>query len=140
MIYIKGTNFDPDPSLNSVLVGPYPCDLVADGSSENNLVCRTTPATNPDKTWKLPVKIECGSKKAPVTCADSNCQFTYLNSDTPAIEEIHPRTSYGNERVNIHGIHRITEPGDGRSPSASEIENILIGSTVCSLIDIDQEI
>ena len=97
IIYITGTNFDPDPTLNVILVGPYPCELIADGSSETNLVCITTPATIPSQTWKLPIKVECGSKRGSVTCSDSNCQFTYKNSDTPMIEEIHPRTAYGNQ-------------------------------------------
>ena len=138
-LYIKGTNFDPDPNLNVISIGPYPCTLVADGCTESNLVCITTPATDPDQTWKLPIKIEFGSKRGNVCCAQSNCKFTYRNSYTPFIEEIHPRTAAGNQEINVHGIHRITEPGDGRSPSASEIENILIGDTVCSTLDIEQE-
>ena len=56
-LYIKGTNFHADASKNAIWVGPYPCEIIADGSSENNLACTTTAATDPNQTWNLPIKI-----------------------------------------------------------------------------------
>ena len=39
------------------MIGPYPCELLAEGADENNLACKTAPATDPDQTWRLAVKV-----------------------------------------------------------------------------------
>jgi hypothetical protein len=46
-IFIHGANFGTDVSKISVTVGPYPCDLLADGSTDTFLSCRTTKASDP---------------------------------------------------------------------------------------------
>jgi hypothetical protein len=41
--------------------------------------------------------------------------------------------------MKVSGIHRISEIGDGRSPSASRLRHILIGDSSCSTLDIIQD-
>ena len=137
-IYIKGTNFEADATKNAIWVGPYPCEILADGASETNLACRTTAATDPNKTWNLPVKVEVDQRGA-VECASANCRYQYRDDRTPMIHEIYPRSAVGNEKLYVFGRHRISDLGDERSNGAGEIEYFLVGDKVCSLLDVDQE-
>lgn len=33
IVYIRGFGFSTDSSLNSILIGPYPCNPIADGAT-----------------------------------------------------------------------------------------------------------
>lgn len=73
-----------------------------------------------------------------VACNSNNCAYSYVMSQTPLLEEIIPRSVVGGSSVYIFGLHRITDLGDGRSPSATDIDYFLIGDRTCSIVDILQ--
>lgn len=73
-----------------------------------------------------------------VACNSNNCAYSYAMSQTPLLEEIIPRSAVGGSSVYVFGSHRITELGDGRSPSATDIDYFLIGDRTCSIVDILQ--
>ena len=45
----------------------------------------------------------------------------------------------GGEQLTIWGAHEINDLGDGRSDGAGDIDYFLIGDTLCSKIDVDQD-
>ena len=96
----------------------------------------TTPATDPNKLTDLAITIN--SKSLLVTCNSANCAFSYQNSLTPFIEEIIPRSVVGGDKVYVYGQHRITQLGDGRSTSGTQIKNLVIGDRECTTTDIIQ--
>ena len=116
-VYIKGTNFDPDPTRNKVFFGPYACIINAEGNTEQNIACIMPPATDPDYTWALAVTVESEGKSA-VTCTDGACKFNYREDRTPFIDEIIPRSAVGDTELTVWGAHRITDLGDERSEGA----------------------
>ena len=136
-LYIRGTYFNDDAAKNKVWVGPYPCEILADGATENSLACRTTAAYDEDQTWDLPLKVEVDTRGT-VTCTSSVCRFRYRDDKTPFIQEIVPRTVVGNQNLYVYGYHRISDLGDERSNGAGEIRHMLIGDNLCSLLDVDQ--
>ena len=73
------------------------------------------------------MKVECGSKGGRAACNSDNCHFTYLDSQTPFIQEIVPRSSISDTLLYIYGKHRISDPGDGRSDGAGQIQHLLVG-------------
>ena len=138
MIYIKGTNFDEDASRNKVFVGDYACIIDADGTSQQQIACRTTPIDSRESVYSLPVTVESEAKSA-VTCDSDRCRVNYITHGTPFIHEISPRSSVGGEQLTIWGAHEISDLGDGRSAGEGDIDYFLIGDTLCSIIDIDQD-
>lgn len=139
MIYIRGTNFHADATRNKVFVDKYPCIIEADGNTEESIACRTTAIYDSVwSKWSLSVTVECESKP-PVTCYSSRCVVHFDEGRTPFIDEITPRSAPGNTELKIWGAHRITDLGDGRSPSVGEIRNFVIGDSACSHLDIDQD-
>lgn len=85
----------------------------------------TTPATDPTKLYGLAVTVTVGTVF--VGCNSNNCAFSYTQGRTPFIDEIIPRSVVGGGSVYAFGAHRITNLGDGRSPSNTDITNMLIG-------------
>lgn len=114
IIYLRGSGFSAEATSNSILIGPYPCHLLADGSTQTLLACETTEATDPSKSYDLPVSVSVNSEPS-VTCSTSACRFRYLSSKTPFIEEVWPANVVGESLISSMGIHRISDIGDGRS-------------------------
>ena len=85
VLIIKGTSFHSDFNKNSIWVGPYPCLMMADGSKENSLSCRTTKAYDPSKYYNLAIKVAVDGKNE-VVCSTDNCKYSYRNDQTPFIE------------------------------------------------------
>jgi hypothetical protein len=85
----------------------------------------TTPATDPTKLYGLTVTVTVGTVF--VGCNSNNCAFSYTQGRTPFIDEIIPRSVVGGGSLYAFGAHRITNLGDGRSPSNTDITNMLIG-------------
>lgn len=94
--------------------------------------------TDPSAQYSLPITMYTANLLA-VTCKTYICLFSYSDYQTPFILNIYPSTAVGNQLMTINGYHRITNVGDGRSPSASDLRYILIGDTSCSTLDIIQE-
>jgi hypothetical protein len=138
VLYISGNNFSPIAGDIQVFIGSYPCNLIAEGSSVSMVSCITTAMTNPSSQYSLPVTMYT-SNLLPVKCNLYLCQFSYYDYITPFIYEIFPSTAVGNQKINLAGNHKITNVGDGRSPSASDLRYILIGDISCSTLDIIQD-
>lgn len=136
IVYIFGTNFSPDPSLISIFFGTYPCNLQAGSSSVSMLACITTPATS-SSLQNLPLTIIIQGQ-TPLKCTSNNCVFSYSNSLTPIVQELIPKTVKNGDLLNIFGLHRITDPGDGRSSSVGQIKSLLINGYTCSILDVIQ--
>lgn len=101
------------------------------------LSCVTTPMLDPNSPASLPVTIYSIGRLF-VSCTTYNCLFTYSDSLTPFIYEVYPTTMVGNQMIKVSGVHRISDVGDGRSPT-SNLKYILIGDTSCSTLDIIQD-
>ena len=138
MLYISGINFSPIAGDIKIYIGNSPCNLIAEGSTVSMVSCITTPMTDPTKQFSLPITMETRNLLT-VTCKTNRCLFSYLQDYTPFIYEIYPSTAVGNQLINIFGNHKISNVGDGRSPSASDLRYITIGSISCSTLDIIQE-
>lgn len=57
VLYIKGTGFQQNPSLNRVFVGDYPCIVPDEGIKEETLICRTSSFYPKDYAYDLPIVI-----------------------------------------------------------------------------------
>lgn len=137
MVYIFGTNFSPDPTQVAVRFGSYPCNLKAESSSVNMLTCITSPATNSNSLYGLALTVSIQGQ-TPLTCSSSNCQFSYSPWKTPIVHELVPKTVAGGDLLNVFGLHRITDTGDGRSAGVGQVTSMLINGYSCSLIDVVQ--
>lgn len=137
IVYIKGTNFSPFADQNAVTIGPYPCILEAEGAKVDSLTCKTTAATNPAQLTSLPVTVTVDTVF--IRCNTNNCLFSYTSAKTPFIQEIIPRSVVGDGKVYIFGAHRISDLGDARSPSATQITYLTIGDNLCSTTDVIQD-
>jgi hypothetical protein len=101
------------------------------------LSCITTAMTDPKSPTAYQVTIYT-TNLLPVTCKTSQCSFVYDDGLTPFIYEIYPSTAVGNQLMKVYGKHRISDIGDGRSPT-SNLKYILIGDSSCSTLDIIQD-
>jgi hypothetical protein len=52
-LYVKGTNFNIDPTKNQIFIGAYPCLLKNEGLSSTTITCVTTRATDPTQMYGL---------------------------------------------------------------------------------------
>jgi hypothetical protein len=138
VLYIAGVNFSPIADDIQIYFGNYPCNLIAEGSTVSMVSCITTPMYDPNAQYSIPITMYTANL-LPVTCRSNVCLFSYSNNLTPFIYEVFPSTFVGNEQISIDGVHRISNIGDGRSPSASDLRYILIGDTSCSTLDIIQD-
>lgn len=137
IVYIFGTNFSPDPSLILVFFGQYPCNLKAESSSVSMIACVTSPATSSTSLNSLPLTIYIQGQ-TPLYCNSNNCVFSYSNWQTPVVQELIPKSVKNGDILSIFGIHRITDPGDGRSTTIGQIQSLLINGYTCSIIDVIQ--
>jgi hypothetical protein len=55
VLYISGHNFSPVAGDISIFFGSYPCNIVADGSNINMISCITTPMTQNENGYSLPM-------------------------------------------------------------------------------------
>jgi hypothetical protein len=138
VVYISGTNFSPVADDIQIFFGNYPCKLIAAGSTISMISCITSPLLDPTSPTSLPITMYTANL-LPVSCTAYVCLFTYSDSITPFIYEVFPSTTQGNQMIKVQGIHRISDVGDGRSPSASNLQYILVGDTSCSTLDIIQD-
>jgi len=95
-IYIAGSNFSPYADEITVLIGPYPCNLIASGSTVSMISCITTACTDPAHSqWALPVTVITANKLTQV-CKSYSCLFDYSPDITPTITQIYPIAAIGN--------------------------------------------
>ncbi len=82
-VYIRGINFRYDSSLNTITLGPYPCNPASDGSTDTLLVCITTRATDASKLVSLPTTVSVLNGGS-ATCGW--CYFSYSMDNTPFLQ------------------------------------------------------
>lgn len=102
------------------------------------IACVTTPATSSTSLSNLALTIYTQGQ-APLFCNSNNCVFSYSNWLTPVVQELIPKTVMNGDILNVFGVHRITDPGDGRSTTIGQIQSLLINGYTCSIIDVIQE-
>lgn len=91
MVYLKVKNHSMTPSENKVFIGPYPCIIAEKGISGNLISCMTTPQTEPDRFWELPVELHVHQKvQSKCTSSKGKCVFTYSRGATPYLKYIGP--------------------------------------------------
>jgi hypothetical protein len=138
VLYIGGINFSPIAGNIQVFIGNYPCNLIAEGSTVSMVSCITTAMTDPTAQSGLSITMFTLNLLT-VTCSAHVCRFSYIDAYTPFIYDVFPSTAVGNQQINLAGNHKITNVGDGRSPSASDLRYILVGDLSCSTLDIIQD-
>ncbi len=134
LLYIKALNFSPMPTDNTITVGKYPCKIPADGVTDTFLVCITADTMQNADIKNLPIKIVSGGQTI-VTA--SPYLFSYVNAKTPELYDVSPTSSIGGASININGMHRILNLGDGRD--MGNVISIKIGQDLCSRFDIIQD-
>jgi hypothetical protein len=82
----------------------------------------------------------------PVTLISNQAAFTtsgwpnsvyFRQVNTPILSELFPASGFANSKINLYGIHRISNIGDGQR-DMGDITKILLGSDLCSRFDIEQ--
>jgi hypothetical protein len=61
----------------------------------------------------------------------------YMRSVTPQLNAIYPTAAFGGQNVNLYGVHRISNIGDGLR-SMGDIIKLLLGNDLCSRFDVVQ--
>jgi hypothetical protein len=61
----------------------------------------------------------------------------YKNDQTPQLASLFPSAGYGGQNVNLYGIHKISNIGDGLR-ILGDITKLSIGSDLCSRFDVTQ--
>ena len=61
----------------------------------------------------------------------------YKNDQTPQLASVFPSAGYGGQNVNLYGIHKISNIGDGLR-ILGDITKLSIGSDLCSRFDVTQ--
>jgi hypothetical protein len=133
MIYIKAIGQDPVASNNQIFVGNFPCIIPSDGVSDTFISCLTTDSGSSSDINNLPFTLIAYQQ---VFTTSSPDLVSYTNSYTPSLSEIFPTAGYANINVNLNGIHRISNLGDGRD--MGDVVAIKLGNDLCSRFDVVQ--
>ncbi len=132
VLYIKGTGFHQNPSLNEVLVGDYPCIVPDEGIKEETLLCTTSPILPKQNASNLAIVVI--SNKEKVTTSQ---RFTYSREYTPCLVEVYPQHSFANKKIRFIGTHRISDLGN--STSSGKVKGLFIGENICNRNGINQK-
>ena len=90
-IYIKGLGFSANAADNQVFIGNYPCLIPADGATETSLACITSDSLQRGNLNFLPITVVSNGQQQMLT--NEQGSFSYLNSNTPSISNIHPASA-----------------------------------------------
>jgi hypothetical protein len=115
-------------------VGPYNCKIPADGATSVAISCETTDTLSLVDIKSLPITIisEGSVYSVPSTT------FSYLDSDTPSVSNIFPAAAVGGTQLNVYGVHRVLNVGDGLR-DMGDFLGLYIGGNTCSMFDIIQD-
>ena len=133
LLYIKAIGHDPMASGNLVYVGNFPCNIPADGVTDTYITCETTDSGLNQDISNLPVTLI--SNQISFTTVRPNL-VNYVDSYTPLLVELFPSSASANQKVDLLGIHRIANLGDGRD--MGDVVKIKLGGELCSRFDVVQ--
>lgn len=133
-IYIRAIGHNPDPSQNLIFVGTIPCKIPSDGVTDTYISCVTGDSGSTTDITGLPVTLI--AYKTNYTTSNPNI-VNYVSYATPQLTAVYPTAGYGGQNVNLYGIHKIKDIGDGLR-ILGDITKLSIGSDLCSRFDVTQ--
>lgn len=134
-IYIKAIGHDSVVASNNLIfIGAFPCIIPSDGVTSTFISCVTTDSGSSSDINNLPVTLLVNQKS--FTTVYPNV-VNYQNSYTPYVYEIFPAAGYANSWINISGIHRISDLGDGLR-NMGDIVKLKLGNDICNRFDLVQ--
>lgn len=136
MIYIKATGHSPDPSDNLVYVGTFPCIVPSDGVTDTFISCETGDTGSTLDINNLPVTLI--SYGTAVTSSYPNSVYYRDYGYTPQLRDVFPSAGFAGRSVNLYGIHRISDLGDGLR-FMGNVTRIRLGEDMCSRFDVQQD-
>jgi predicted permease len=134
-IYIRGLGFNSNAGSNQVSVGPYPCNIPADGATETTIACITSSTGQQNNIYTLPIIVISNGQQQQLTQEQGS--FSYLSANTPIITALYPASAVPGTYVNFYGIHRIYNLGDGVR-NMGDVISMLISNSICGRFDITQ--
>jgi len=93
------------------------------------LTCETTPSTNAQQQWNLPVVLYVRNKKASICASGATCTFSYRDDFTPNLFWTTPISATPQQFVKWYGIYRASNTAD--------IKKMHIGDQLCHRFDQD---
>lgn len=136
LLYIKANGHSLDPTRNLVYVGTHQCHIPADGVTDTFVTCLTGDL-GPDATDQNNLKVTLISDGLSTTTSSPNVVH-YKSSSTPYLRDIYPSAGFAGSTVNILGMHRISDLGDGLR-FLGDVVQINLGDDICDRFDIAQD-
>lgn len=134
LIYIKAIGHNPVASENLVYVGTYPCIIPSDGVTDTFISCETSDTGLTTSFYNQAVTLISYGKTFTTT---SPYLVHFRSSYTPSLTEIYPTSGFADSNVNLYGVHRVTNLGDG-SRDMGDVVRLRLGGDVCSRFDVNQ--
>ena len=135
MIYIKAMGHSPDPTENEIYVGTIPCIIPSDGVTDTYISCVTGDSGSSTEINYMYITLVV-QKSRSITSSGNN-YVKYTRAATPQLNAIFPTAAFGGQNVNLHGVHGISDIGDGLR-SMGDITKLLLGNDLCSRFDVVQ--
>lgn len=108
-VYIYGTGFSSQYSLNQVFFGNIFCDPKNYASSYNQITCDVQGPGTVLNNQNIYVGV---SGNGVFNCPNSkSCQLSFTTSATPMIYQVTPGSASASSLINFYGIHRIADLG-----------------------------
>jgi len=134
-IYIKAVGHNPDPSQNLIYVGTIPCIIPSDGVTDTFISCVTGDSGSNSDISNLPVTLIAYGTSYTTSYPNLVSYYSYI---TPQLTAVYPTAGYGGENVNLYGLHRISNIGDGLRV-LGDITKLSLGGDLCSRFDVFQK-
>ena len=110
MVYIKALGHSPDPILNTITVGSYPCIIPSDGVTDTFISCETVDTGSVTDMNNQVITLTFNGVSVTTSYPNSVYFKTWI---TPYLRDIFPSAGIANTKVNLYGIHEISNLGDG---------------------------
>jgi hypothetical protein len=134
MLYIKVTGHSLDATDNHIFVDIYPCIIPSDGVSDTFISCETTSSGQTVDSGNLEITLISGSQSKTIS---SPYTPSYSLGVTPTLVQVYPTAGIAGTSVNLWGIHRITDLGDGQKV-LGDVVKLKLGFDICSTFFISQ--
>jgi hypothetical protein len=133
LIYIKAIGHNPMASNNLIYVGNFPCIIPSDGVTDTFITCQTTDSGSKTNINNLQITLVAYGMS--FTTSWPNVVI-YTQSYTSYLSYVFPSAGFANRTVNLHGLHKISNLGDGRD--MGDVVAIKLGTDICSRFDVVQ--
>ena len=102
MVYIKALGHSPDPTLNTITVGAYPCIIPSDGVTDTFISCETVDTGSVTDVNNQVITLTYNGVSVTTSYPNSVYFKTWI---TPYLRDIFPSAGIANTKVNLYGIH-----------------------------------